>query len=113
MMVYSYIVNNVVKAIIMFRKKRDLYRVNLVVFDRYMEKLKLKKEDQYEITNFLKQRFSEERSRNLLLEDLMKSRLPEDMKIELARNAYGHLAQGLDYFMGSERAITRMLFAIK
>jgi hypothetical protein len=39
--VYSYIVNNIVKAIIWANKKRDEFRVNLIIFDTYMHNLQL------------------------------------------------------------------------
>lgn len=55
---YSYIVNNITKAIIWAAQKRDEFRVNLVIFDKYMEKLHLKKSDQYEVVTFLKNRFN-------------------------------------------------------
>jgi hypothetical protein len=48
-----------------------------------------------------------------MLEDLMKSKLPEDLKVEFAREVYGHMAQGLDFFMGCEADITQMLFHIR
>jgi hypothetical protein len=35
--VYTYIVNNIVKAIIWANEKRDQFRVDLVTFDKYME----------------------------------------------------------------------------
>ena len=43
---YSYIVNNITKAIIWAANRRDQFRVNLVIFDQYMQNLKLKKNDQ-------------------------------------------------------------------
>ena len=44
----------------------------------------------------------------------MKSNLPEDLKVEFTRNAYGHIAQGLDFFMGGRSAaVTRMLCRLK
>ena len=111
---YSYIVNNITKAIIWASLRRDQFRVNLVVFDQYMENLQLKLEDQLDIVTFLKARFREEQNRNLEIEDLMKSTLPEDLKVEFTRNAYGHIAHGLDYFMGGKSsAVTRMLFSIR
>ena len=66
--VYSYIVNNITKAIIWASLRRDQFRVNLVIFDEYMENLKLKKEDQLQIVTFLKNRFKEEQNRNLDVE---------------------------------------------
>jgi hypothetical protein len=41
-----------------------------------MDKLKVPMENQYEVVNFLKQRFKEEQNRNMVIEDLMKSNLP-------------------------------------
>lgn len=35
------------------------------------------------------------------------------MKIELIKNAYSHLAQGLEYFLGESMAVTKILFAIR
>lgn len=43
----------------------------------------------------------------------MKDKLPEEMKIELLRNAYSHLVQGLEYFIGGGMTINRILFSIK
>ena len=78
-----------------------------------MENLKLSKEDQLDIVTFLKTRFREEQNRKLDMESLMKSTLPEDLKVEFTRNAYGHMAQGLDFFMGGKSAaVTRMLFQL-
>lgn len=56
---YTYIVNNIVKAIIWANENRDKFRVDLVIFDLYMDKLRIKQEDQYEIVNFLKERYRE------------------------------------------------------
>lgn len=41
--VYSYMVNNMVKSIVWAYQRRDDFRVNLVIYDAYMEKLKLPK----------------------------------------------------------------------
>jgi hypothetical protein len=48
-----------------------------------------------------------------MLEDLMKAKLPEDMKIELVRNAYSHILQGLEYFMGGGMPVNKILFSIR
>ena len=44
----------------------------------------------------------------------MKSTLPEDLKVQFTRNAYGQIAQGMDFFFynKSSSAVTRMLFKI-
>jgi hypothetical protein len=62
---YSYIVNNITKAIIWASLRRDHFRVNLAIFDKYMENLKIGKNDQLDIVTFLKARFKEQKIRNL------------------------------------------------
>lgn len=113
LIVYTYIVNSIVKAIMWANQYRDQFRVDLVTFDTYMGQLKVRKEDQLEVVEFLKERFREESSRNLVLEDLMKSKLPSDMKLELVRNAYNHIVHGLEYFLCKSPAITQILYAIR
>lgn len=43
----------------------------------------------------------------------MKGKLPEDMKIELVRNAYSHIVQGLEYFIGEGMPVNNILFSIR
>ena len=113
LIVYTYIVNSIVKAIMWANQYRDQFRVDLVTFDTYMGQLKVRKEDQLEVVEFLKERFREESSRNLVLEDLMKSKRPSDMKLELVRNAYNHIVHGLEYLLCKSPAITQILYAIR
>jgi hypothetical protein len=47
--VYTYIVNNIVKAIIWANLHRDQFRVNLATFDSYMAQLQVPIHEQYEI----------------------------------------------------------------
>ena len=46
-MTYSYIVNNIIKAVIWTNQHRDTFRVELVTFDNYMQKLQLPMQYQY------------------------------------------------------------------
>lgn len=46
---YTYIVNNIVKAIIWANQYRDQFRVNLSIFDTYMSQLQVPIQEQYEI----------------------------------------------------------------
>ena len=63
--VFGYVTNKLVGAIIFANELRDQYRISLVEFDHYMDHLGLQISSQLDTVDFLKYRHWEENSRDL------------------------------------------------
>jgi hypothetical protein len=86
--VYGYVVNNIIKAILWSRRTEDNFKHELIIYTTYMDNLRVSREVQYEIRDYLEINYLKENERMTQVEDEMKSRLPEDLKDELLKNAY-------------------------
>ena len=66
--VYGYVVNNIIKVILWARTVNDNYKHHLIIYTTYMDNLKIGKDVQYEMRDYLEYQFLEENFRNLTVE---------------------------------------------
>ena len=111
--VYGYVVNNIIKIILWARTISDTYKHHLIIYTTYMDNLKIGKEVQYEMRDYLEHQFLEENFRNLVVEGEMKSRLPEDLRDELLGNAYLQLQNHLEYVFLRSPSIIKWLYFLQ
>lgn len=58
--VYGYVGNNIIRVILWARQKSDNFKHELIIFTTYMENLKISKEVQYEVRDYLELQFIKE-----------------------------------------------------
>jgi len=51
--VYGYVVNNIIKVILWAKTLKDQYRAEIIIMDKFMKNLKVKKEIQEEIRDYI------------------------------------------------------------
>jgi hypothetical protein len=75
--VFGFIVNRIIKIIIWATLTKNVYRDQLIIYNTYMENLEIPREIQYDIKDYLQNKYLKEDNRNLQLENQMQSRLPK------------------------------------
>ena len=86
--VYAYVVNNIIKILLWARSKSDKIKAEMITMDSYMKQRAIDEDLMQEVKTYLLFLHREEMDRDEELEEELKGKLPEELRLELVKSAY-------------------------
>ena len=86
--VYAYVVNNIIKILLWARSKSDKIKAEMITMDSYMKQRAIDEDLMQEVKSYLLFLHREEMDRDEELEEELKGKLPEELRLELVKSAY-------------------------